>query len=60
MSAKTLVVTFTATFKAKVCVPDNATQSDIDDAVADIDIPENDQCEYVPDTFEPVEVTDAD
>jgi len=50
---KKITVQFEARFQATLEVPDDATEEDIQDAVADIDIPENDECKYVADTFDP-------
>lgn len=50
---KKITVEFEARCQATLEVPDDATEEDIQDAVADIDIPENDECKYIADTFEP-------
>jgi hypothetical protein len=50
---KTITVEFSARFTAKVQVDDDASPSDVADAIADIDIPENAQCTYIADSFEP-------
>ena len=50
---KELTVEFTARFKAIIQVEDDASDEDIHDAICDVDVPENDQCKYIPDTFEP-------
>ena len=48
---------FTAEFEVELDVPDNATAQDIGEELSNVNIPENDGCSYVSDTFEPV--TDA-
>lgn len=53
--ARELIVTFTATFKTKIIVVDD---DGIADALTDIDIPENDACKYVGDSFEVESVED--
>lgn len=41
-----LSVEFTARFEAKIELPDDYTEDELATAIADIDIPENGQCEY--------------
>ena len=43
-------VTFSVEMKARVTIEGD---EDLDDAISDIDIPENDQCKYVENSFEP-------
>lgn len=50
-------VKFTATFEAVIDVSD---KKDVDSAISNIDIPENEQCSYVEDSFEPVTTDDGD
>ena len=57
---KKLTVEFEARFKATIEVDDEATEEEIHDAVCDIDIPENNQCKYVSDSFEPDEPEEVD
>lgn len=49
---------FTASFDVTMEVPDNATPEEIGEELANIEIPENDLCRYLQDSFEPV--TDDD
>jgi hypothetical protein len=59
MKTKTVKVYFTAKFEATMQVFENATKDDIFDQMSDIDIPENDACKYVSNTFEPVTEDDG-
>lgn len=43
---KTLYVEFTARFETKIQVPDNYTEDDLLKTLADIKIPENEDCKY--------------
>lgn len=49
-------VEFTVKMKARVRVEEKA---DLGDAISDIDIPENKQCQYVPDSFEQLSVREV-
>lgn len=57
---KTIKVRFRVTFEAMIQVKDNAKMDDIMDEVSKIDIPENDICSYIPDSFEAEGVIDSD
>lgn len=47
---KTYTVRFTVAYETIIVVPEGTS---VDDAVSDIDIPENATCTYVDDSFEP-------
>jgi hypothetical protein len=54
--ARELTVRFTATFETKIVVVGD--DDCIEDALTDIDIPETESCQYVPDQFNVISVKD--
>lgn len=49
---KTIEATFTVTFRTRIRVPDNATEESVEERLADVTIPESEDCRYVEDSFE--------
>lgn len=53
-------VRYSATFETVLELPIHASKDDCEDAISNIDIPENNKNQYVPDSFKTLAVTDED
>lgn len=57
---KKLIVRWEAQFETEIEVEDNATEQEIMDAAADIDVESKENTQYISDTWSVMEITDRD